>query len=76
VSVNTPVDPSQFDIEAIDLSDRDFWAEPPAVRHAVFDKLRSERPFAFFDEPTMEGMEPEPGDGPVARPTSASSTAP
>ena len=67
MSVNTPVDPSQFDLEAIDLSDRDFWAEPPAVRHAVFDKLRTERPFAFFDEPTMEGMEPGPGYWAVTR---------
>ena len=57
----------ELDLEAIDLSDRDFWAEPPAVRHAVFDKLRTERPFAFFDEPTMEGMEPGPGYYAVTR---------
>ncbi len=66
MSVNTPVDPSQFDIEAIDLSDRDFWAEPPAVRHAVFDRLRAERPFAHFAEPEMPGMEGEPGPGYIA----------
>ena len=51
MSVNTPagpVDSPELDIEAIDLSDRDFWAEPPAVRHAVFDKLRAERPIAFI----------------------------
>ena len=70
MSVNTPagpVDSPELDIEAIDLSDRDFWAEPPAVRHAVFDKLRAERPIAFFDEPTMEGMEPGPGYWAVTR---------
>lgn len=70
MSVNTPAGPlgsSELDIEAIDLSDRDFWAEPPAVRHAVFDTLRAERPFAFFDEPTMEGMEPGPGYWAVTR---------
>jgi cytochrome P450 len=70
VSVNTPagpVDSPEFDIEAIDLSDRDFWAEPPAVRHAAFDKLRAERPFAHFAEPVMEGMEPGPGYVAVTR---------
>jgi cytochrome P450 len=70
VSVNTPagpIDPATLDVEAIDLSDRDFWAEPPAVRHAVFDRLRSERPFAYFAEPTMEGMEPGPGYWAVTR---------
>ncbi|SOC48828.1 Cytochrome P450 [Blastococcus aggregatus] len=70
MSVNTPagpVDSPELDIEAIDLSDRDFWAEPPAVRHAVFDKLRAERPFAWFAEPTMEGMEAGPGYWAVTR---------
>ncbi|TKJ30983.1 cytochrome [Blastococcus sp. CCUG 61487] len=54
-------------MDAIDLSDRDFWAEPPAVRHAVFDKLRAERPFAHFEEPAMPGMEPGPGYWAVTR---------
>ncbi len=70
MSVNTPagpVDSPELDIDAIDLSDRDFWAEPPAVRHAVFDKLRAERPFAWFAEPTMEGMEAGPGYWAVTR---------
>lgn len=71
MSVNTPAGPldsSELDLEAIDLSDRDFWAEPPAVRHAVFDKLRAERPFAHFDEPVMmEGMEAGPGYWAVTR---------
>ena len=42
-----------IDLDAIDLSDRDFWAQPPAERHAVFDLLRRERPFAFFAEPEV-----------------------
>jgi cytochrome P450 len=70
VSVNTPagsVDVGSLDLDAIDLSDRDFWAEPPAVRHAVFDKLRAERPIAHFEEPVMEGMEPGPGYWAVTR---------
>lgn len=71
MSVNTPAGPldsSELDLEAIDLSDRDFWAEPPAVRHAVFDKLRAERPFAHFAEPVMmEGMEAGPGYWAVTR---------
>jgi len=62
-----PADQRGFDPAAIDLSDRDFWAEPPAVRHAVFDKLRAERPFAHFEEPVMEGMEPGPGYWAVTR---------
>jgi len=37
-----------IDLDAIDLSDRDFWVRPPAVRHEAFDLLRRERPFAFF----------------------------
>ncbi|MGY1754152.1 cytochrome P450 [Blastococcus sp. SYSU D01042] len=62
-----PLDVPELDLEAIDLSDRDFWAEPPAVRHAVFDKLRAERPFAHFAEPVMEGMEAGPGYWAVTR---------
>jgi cytochrome P450 len=68
--VNTPagpVDYASLDLDAIDLSDRDFWAEPPAVRHAVFDRLRAERPFAHFEEPVMEGMEGGPGYFAVTR---------
>jgi cytochrome P450 len=68
--VNTPAGPidlATVDLDAIDLSDRDFWAEPPAVRHAVFDKLRAERPFAHFAEPEFEGMEPGPGYYAVTR---------
>ena len=51
----------------IDLSDRDFWVEPPEVRHAVFDRLRAERPFAFFAEPEIPGMDVGPGYYAVTR---------
>ncbi|HEV7189453.1 MAG TPA: cytochrome P450 [Blastococcus sp.] len=56
VDAGTPLD-----LDAIDLSDRDFWVVPPERRHAVFDALRSERPFAFFAEPEIPMLEPGPG---------------
>jgi cytochrome P450 len=58
----TPLDPDD-----IDLSDRDFWVVPPAERHAVFDLLRRERPFAFFAEPEIPMLEPGPGYYAVTR---------
>jgi cytochrome P450 len=54
-------------LDDVDLSDRDFWARPPAERHAVFDLLRSERPFAFFAEPDIPMIEPGPGYYAVTR---------
>ncbi|MGY2084545.1 cytochrome P450 [Blastococcus sp. SYSU DS0539] len=51
----------------IDLSDRDFWVRPPAERHAVFDRLRQERPFAFFAEPEIPNMATGPGYHAVTR---------
>jgi methyl-branched lipid omega-hydroxylase len=54
-------------LDDIDLSDRDFWLEPPEVRHAVFDRLRAERPFAFFAEPEIPGLEAGPGYYAVTR---------
>jgi methyl-branched lipid omega-hydroxylase len=56
-----------LDLDSIDLSDRDFWLEPPEVRHAVFDLLRRERPFAFFAEPEVPMLEPGPGYWAVTR---------
>jgi methyl-branched lipid omega-hydroxylase len=56
-----------LDLDAIDLSDRDFWVVPPAQRHAVFDLLRRERPFAFFAEPEVPFLEPGPGYYAVTR---------
>lgn len=54
-------------LDDIDLSDRDFWVEPPEVRHAVFDRLRAERPFAFFAEPEIPGLPVGPGYFAVTR---------
>lgn len=56
-----------IDLDSIDLSDRDFWVRPPAERHAVFDLLRRERPFAFFAEPEVPMLEPGPGYWAVTR---------
>jgi methyl-branched lipid omega-hydroxylase len=53
--------PEKIAVDSIDLSDRDFWLEPPEVRHAVFDTLRAQRPFAFFAEPEIPGMDVGPG---------------
>ncbi|WP_324274123.1 hypothetical protein [Blastococcus brunescens] len=55
------------DLGDVDLSDRDFWLEPPEVRHAVFDRLRAQRPFAFFAEPEIPGLEAGPGYYAVTR---------
>jgi methyl-branched lipid omega-hydroxylase len=68
VSLHTPAAPlGAVDLDAVDLSDRDFWLEPPAVRSAVYDALRRERPFAFFAEPDMPPLPPGPGYWAVTR---------
>jgi len=70
VAVDTaagPSGPERVDLESIDLSDRDFWLRPPAERHAVFDLLRRERPFAFFAEPEIPMLELGPGYYAVTR---------
>ncbi len=54
-------------VEELDLSEREFWARPPAERHAVFDLLRRERPFAFFAEPEIPMLEVGPGYHAVTR---------
>jgi cytochrome P450 len=54
-------------VEELDLSEREFWARPPAERHAVFDLLRRERPFAFFAEPEIPMLEVGPGYYAVTR---------
>jgi len=54
-------------LDDIDLSARDFWLRQPAERHAVFDLLRRERPFAFFAEPEIPGLEVGPGYYAVTR---------
>lgn len=55
------------DLDTVDLSDRDFWLEPPAVRSAVYDALRRQRPFAFFEAPAVDGLPPGPGYWAVTR---------
>jgi cytochrome P450 len=65
--VTVDAGPAVREPEAIDLSDRDFWIRPPAERHAVFDLLRRERPFAFFAEPLIPMLEPGPGYWAVTR---------
>ena len=67
VDAASGVAPGAPDLADIDLSDRDFWVEPPEVRHAVFDRLRAERPFAFFAEPEIPGMPVGPGYHAVTR---------
>ncbi|WP_299952180.1 hypothetical protein [uncultured Modestobacter sp.] len=61
------IDPDAIDLDAVDLSDRVFWGEPPEVRHAVLDRLRRERPFAFFAEPVVPFIEPGAGYHAVTR---------
>ncbi|TFV63689.1 cytochrome P450 [Geodermatophilus sp. DF01-2] len=55
------------DLDAVDLSDRDWWAGPPSVRYATFAALRRERPFAFFAEPELPGIPVGPGYRAVTR---------
>src|SRR3954468_402637 len=69
VSLDSTLDAEEsgVDLDAVDLSDREFWARPPAARHAVFDALRRERPFAFFAEPQMPLIEAGPGYTAITR---------
>jgi cytochrome P450 len=53
--------------DTIDLSDREFWAAPPEARHAAFDVLRRESPFAFFAEPDVPYLPAGPGYHAVTR---------
>jgi methyl-branched lipid omega-hydroxylase len=64
VEAATPV---PVDLDAVDLSDRDWWAGPPSVRHATFAALRRERPFAFYAEPVMPMLPVGPGYHAVTR---------
>jgi cytochrome P450 len=66
--MTSTLDPAPHpDLAGIDLSDRPFWGRPPAERHAVFDLLRRERPFAFFAEPVIPFIEPGAGYHAVTR---------
>ena len=48
-------------VDQIDLSDFDFWTQPPDVIEGAFPTLRAERPIAFFEEPVVELLPPGPG---------------
>ncbi len=61
------VPPGSVDLDAVDLSDRDWWIGPPSVRYATFAALRRDRPFAFFAEPEMPGIPVGPGYRAVTR---------
>ncbi len=56
-----------LDVRSIDLSDKEFWARPPAEREAAFALLRREEPFAFFAEPEFPFIEAGPGYYAVTR---------
>ncbi|MGR7023646.1 cytochrome P450 [Geodermatophilus sp. URMC 62] len=61
------VAPQDVDLASVDLSDRDWWVRPPAERHAAFDRLRAERPFAFFAEAEIPGIPAGPGYTAITR---------
>lgn len=48
-------------LDAIDLSEPEFWSRPWAEREGAFKTLRRERPMSFYQERSM-GLVPE-GDG-------------
>jgi methyl-branched lipid omega-hydroxylase len=54
-------------LDTVDLSAREFWGAPPQERHAVFDLLRRESPFAFFAEPVIPYIPVGPGYHAVTR---------
>ncbi len=55
------------DVDAIDISDLDFWARPWAERDAAFATLRRERPVAWFREPQIADYPVGPGYYAVTR---------
>ena len=50
-----------MNLDAIDLSDIEFWARPWAERDAAFATLRRENPIAYFREPIVEPFPEGPG---------------
>jgi methyl-branched lipid omega-hydroxylase len=50
-------------VDAIDLSDIDFWARPLEEREGAFLTLRNEKPLGFFAEPDTRAAGIEPGPG-------------
>jgi methyl-branched lipid omega-hydroxylase len=58
------VQPKQtLTVDAIDLSDIEFWTRPLDQREGAFLTLRTEKPLGFFAEPDTRpaGIEPGPG---------------
>ncbi|MHB8330449.1 MAG: cytochrome P450 [Acidimicrobiales bacterium] len=45
--------PLTLPVDAIDLSDLDFWSESWERREAAFRTLRAQRPIAFYEEPEL-----------------------
>jgi methyl-branched lipid omega-hydroxylase len=43
------------DVDAINLSDMEFWRRPWAERESAFATLRAKSPISHFDEPVIEG---------------------
>src|SRR6478672_80132 len=48
-------------VDEIDLSDFDFWTQPPELIEGAFATLRAERPIAFFEEPVVDLLPPGRG---------------
>jgi cytochrome P450 len=65
--VTIAADADGIDLETVDLSDRNWWTTSPEYRHAAFDRLRRERPFAYFAAPDIPGLPPGPGYRAVTR---------
>jgi cytochrome P450 len=57
-------------VDEIDLSDLEFWAQPPAERDVAFAALRREPGLRFYTEPELENqtlIQPGPGYWAVVR---------
>lgn len=54
-------------LDDIDLSDREFWARPPAERDAAFRLLRRAAAFPFYAEPVVPFIPEGPGYYAVTR---------
>ena len=67
MTIAADADADGIDLEAVDLSDRNWWTTSPEYRHAAFDRLRRERPFAYFAAPDIPGLPPGPGYRAVTR---------
>ncbi|MDQ6697175.1 MAG: cytochrome P450 [Actinomycetota bacterium] len=55
------MEPPHMQVDDIDLSDFDFWTQPPDLIEGAFATLRRERPIAFFEEPVAELLPPGRG---------------